>query len=132
MNTDRFTFLPAREGAPKALVANVECMLDGSYKGIKLRGVQIWRRNQLKEGEDGLFVAWPKRTYERPSKNPNAAGKLEEVSWDYVVSAEGDGNQNHASNTKNDILEAYRALSAKNGVSRDKRNSSPRRQKRNS
>jgi hypothetical protein len=53
-------FLAPGEGAPNALVAEVEVPLGGVLDGLKPTGVRVWRRK-----DDGqLFVTFPGRSYE--------------------------------------------------------------------
>lgn len=50
------------KGHPENLLANVEIYLDGSFAGLKITGISIWRG---KDGVAGQFVTLPSKEYSK-------------------------------------------------------------------
>jgi hypothetical protein len=98
--TNGVRFLAPGEGAPNALVADVEIPLGGVLDGMKLTGVRVWKR------EDGgqLFVTFPGRSYE------TAEGTK---TWEYPRAIDGRGETAKA--TRQRILAAYEQQAQANG-----------------
>jgi hypothetical protein len=90
--TNGVRFLAPGEGAPNALVADVEIPLGGVLDGMKLTGIRVWKRK-----DDGqLFVTFPGRSYE------TAEGTK---TWEYPRAIDGRGETAKA--TRQRILAAY-------------------------
>ena len=92
-------FLAPGEGAPNALVAEVEVPLGGLLDGMKLTGIRVWRRK-----DDGqLFVSFPGRSYETADGTKT---------WDYPRAVDGRGETAKAARQR--ILAAYEEQAAQN------------------
>ena len=98
--TNTVRFLAPGEGAPNALVAEVEVPLGGVLDGMKLTGIRVWKRK-----DDGqLFVSFPGRNYE------TADGMK---TWEYPRAVDGRGETAKAARQR--ILAAYEQRQAENG-----------------
>ncbi len=98
--TNGVRFLAPGEGAPNALVADVEIPLGGVLDGMKLTGIRVWKRK-----DDGqLFVSFPGRSYETADGTKT---------WEYPRAVDGRGETAKAARQR--ILAAYEHRQAENG-----------------
>lgn len=66
----------ANDRGPRNRVAEVELVLDGALDGLRLVGLDVWRK---RDGD--LFVAFPGRQYEKDGQKKT---------WDYLRAADRD------------------------------------------
>jgi hypothetical protein len=97
--TSEVRFLAPGEGAPNALLADVEIPLGGVLDGMKLTGIRVWKRK-----DDGqLFVSFPGRSYETADGTKT---------WEYPRAVDGRGETAKAARQR--ILAAYEQQQAEN------------------
>ena len=98
--TSEVRFLAPGEGAPNALVADVEIPLGGVLDGMKLTGIRVWKRK-----DDGqLFVSFPGRSYETADGTKT---------WEYPRAIDGRGETAKAARQR--ILAAFEQRQVENG-----------------
>jgi DNA-binding cell septation regulator SpoVG len=80
-----------KDKGPENLLADVEVHLDGSFSGLMISGISLWR------GKDGTFVTFPAREYKDKEGNRKF--------YDHVRSVERDLSP--VKNLKQAIVEAW-------------------------
>ena len=88
----KIKFFKNDKGRPENLLANAEIHLDGSFEGLKITGISLWKGK-----EDGTYVTLPSRKYSKDGKD---------AYYEFIQQSQGK-DQGPVKQLKKAILEAW-------------------------